>query len=64
VTGAGPCAFRVGALEERLSAKFSPAACDGVTVASEGLNADLHGSAGYRAHLIGVLARRAVAAIA
>lgn len=64
VTGAGPCAFRVGALEERLSAEFSPAACDGVSVSPDGLNGDLHGSAAYRAHLIGVLARRAAAAIA
>jgi carbon-monoxide dehydrogenase medium subunit len=33
-----------------------------VTVPSEGLNSDLHGSAEYRAHLIAVLARRAVEA--
>ncbi|MFO0205406.1 MAG: carbon monoxide dehydrogenase, partial [Betaproteobacteria bacterium] len=36
--------------------------CDGVTVPSANLNSDLHGSAEYRAHLIPVLARRAVAA--
>jgi carbon-monoxide dehydrogenase medium subunit len=62
VTGAAACAFRVKALEERLNAKFAPESCDGVTVPADGLNSDLHGSAEYRAHLIPVLARRAVAA--
>jgi carbon-monoxide dehydrogenase medium subunit len=62
VTGAGPCAFRVKALEDRLNAKFAPESCDGVTISPDGLNSDLHGSAAYRAHLIGVLTRRAVAA--
>ncbi len=64
VTGAGPCAFRVKALEDRLNAKFAPESCDGVTIPPDGLNTDLHGSAEYRAHLIGVLTRRAVAAAA
>jgi carbon-monoxide dehydrogenase medium subunit len=62
VTGAAACAFRVKALEERLNAKFAPESCDGVTIPADGLNSDLHGSAEYRAHLIPVLARRAVAA--
>lgn len=64
VTGAGPCAFRVKALEEKLNAKFAPESCDGVTISPDGLNSDLHGSAEYRAHLIGVLTKRAVAAAA
>lgn len=64
VTGAGPCAFRVKALEDRLSAKFAPQSCDGVAIPADGLNSDLHGSAEYRAHLIGVLTKRAVAAAA
>jgi carbon-monoxide dehydrogenase medium subunit len=64
VTGAGACAFRVKALEDRLNAKFAPEACDGVTISADGLNSDLHGSAEYRAHLIGVLTKRAVAAAA
>jgi len=63
VTGAGPCAFRVKALEDKLAAKFAPESCAGVAVPASGLNSDLHGSAEYRAHLIGVLAQRAVAAI-
>ena len=62
VTGAGPCPFRVKALEDKLAANWSPAACEGVSVPASGLNSDLHGSAEYRAHLIPVLAKRAVAA--
>lgn len=62
VTGAGPCAFRVKALEDKLAASWSPASCDGVKVDASGLNSDLHGSAEYRASLIPVLAKRAVAA--
>jgi carbon-monoxide dehydrogenase medium subunit len=60
-TGAGTCVFRVTALEAALSREWSAAACDGVAVSPDGLNADLHASAAYRAHLIGVLCRRAVA---
>jgi carbon-monoxide dehydrogenase medium subunit len=62
VTGAGSCAFRVPALEAALSKNWSASACDGISVSAEGLNADLHASAAYRAHLIGVLCKRAVAA--
>jgi len=61
VTGAGPCAFRVKALEDKLAASWSPASCDGVKIDPAGLNSDLHGSAEYRAALIPVLAKRAVA---
>jgi carbon-monoxide dehydrogenase medium subunit len=64
VTGAGACAFRVTAFEQALSGRWSLAALDGLVVAADGLNTDLHASAGYRAHLIGVLARRGVAATA
>jgi carbon-monoxide dehydrogenase medium subunit len=52
--------FRASALEEALGKKFAPEACDGVTLSASGLNSDIHGSAEYRAHLIPVLARRAV----
>ena len=61
VTGAGACAFRVRALEEAFAKRFAPEACDGIDVPSTSLNSDIHGSAKYRAHLIAVLARRAVA---
>ena len=62
VTGAGPCVFRVPALEAALSKSWSSAACEGIRVSADGLNSDLHASAAYRAHLIGVLCKRAVAA--
>jgi len=63
VTGAGANGvFRANALETALAANFSPAALDGVSVAASGLNSDLHADADYRAHLIGVMAKRAVAA--
>jgi carbon-monoxide dehydrogenase medium subunit len=52
----------VTAFEEALKKRFSPKSLEGLTVPADGLNSDIHGSAEYRAHLIGVLARRAVAA--
>lgn len=61
VTGAGPVVFRVQALEQALDANWSPSSCDGVTVDASDLNSDLHADAAYRAHLIPVLAKRAVA---
>lgn len=60
VTGAGPCVFRVKAMEEALSKNFSSDAIKDIKVPAEGLNSDIHGSAEYRAHLVGVMARRAV----
>ncbi len=61
VTGAGADGvFRVAAFEEALKKRFSSKLLDGLSVSADGLNSDLHGSAEYRAHLIGVLARRAV----
>jgi len=64
VTGAGPTAFRWVDAENALAGNFSAAAIDGLTVDASGLNADLHASADYRAHLIKVMAKRAVAAMA
>ena len=62
VTGAGSNGvFRAEELETALNANFSPAALDGVAVSASGLNSDIHADADYRAHLIGVMARRAVA---
>lgn len=63
VTGAGGNGvFRVASFEEALKKRFSPKALDGLAVSADGLNSDLHGSAEYRAHLIHVLARRAMEA--
>ncbi len=60
VTGAADAVFRCEPLERALSADFSAAAARAVAIPTEGLNDDLHGSAEYRAHLIPVLAARAV----
>jgi carbon-monoxide dehydrogenase medium subunit len=64
VTGAGPKVFRAAAFEAALGKKFAAASLDGIAVASTDLNADSEASADYRAHLIGVMARRAVQALA
>jgi carbon-monoxide dehydrogenase medium subunit len=62
VTGAGACAFRATALEEALQSDFSAAALDNLTVDASDFNGDIHASPEYRAHLVMVMARRAVAA--
>jgi aerobic carbon-monoxide dehydrogenase medium subunit len=64
VTGAGPCVFRVAEMEQALTSDFSAGALDGIGIDADGLNTDIHASAEYRAHLIGVLAGRAVSRIA
>ena len=61
VTGAAPCVFRVREMEEALARKFAPESLNGIAVAADALSSDIHGSAEYRAHLIPVLARQAVA---
>jgi aerobic carbon-monoxide dehydrogenase medium subunit len=62
VTGAGQDGvFRHAEMEKALSANFSPDAIAGIVTPATGLNSDIHASAEYRAHLIGVMARRAVA---
>ena len=60
VTGAGPGVFRVPEMEAALAKSFSAKALDGVAVKAKGLNSDMHASAEYRAHLITVMAKRAV----
>jgi len=62
VNGAGPCVFRQAGMEKALAATWSADAVAGVKQPAEGLNSDIHGSAEYRAHLVGVMAKRAVAA--
>jgi len=61
VTGAGQSGvFRVPVMEERLTAKFDADAIGGVKIDASNLISDIHAAADYRAHLIGVMARRAV----
>jgi aerobic carbon-monoxide dehydrogenase medium subunit len=65
VTGAGQSGvFRLPAMEAALKANPSAAALGAVKVDASNLNTDIHADADYRAHLIGVMAKRAVAALA
>jgi carbon-monoxide dehydrogenase medium subunit len=62
VTGAGQSGvFRWTDAEKALSASYSASALDSVKLAPSNLLSDVHGNADYRAHLVGVMARRAVA---
>jgi aerobic carbon-monoxide dehydrogenase medium subunit len=62
VTGAAPSVFRVPEMEKALGSKFAPESVANVKVKADGLNSDLHAKADYRAHLVTVMARRAVEA--
>ncbi|MBI1181952.1 MAG: carbon monoxide dehydrogenase [Alphaproteobacteria bacterium] len=64
VTGAGPCVFRQADMEKALSSNFSADALSGITQPADDLNDDIHASAAYRASLVAVGAKRAVAEIA
>jgi aerobic carbon-monoxide dehydrogenase medium subunit len=62
VTGAGANGvFRVKSFEEALKKRFAAKSIEGMTIPANGMNSDIHASAEYRAHLVGVLARRALA---
>ena len=60
VTGAAYCVYRQADMEAALAGDFSSAAIANVAQSASDMNADIHGSAEYRAHLVGVMARRAV----
>jgi carbon-monoxide dehydrogenase medium subunit len=62
VTGAASCVFRASALENALAKSFTPDAAKATTIDASDLNGDLHASPEYRAHLIPIVASRAVAA--
>ncbi|GGG20963.1 carbon monoxide dehydrogenase [Caldovatus sediminis] len=61
INGAGPCVFRQAEMEKALAANWSPDAVANIRQSPDGLNSDIHGSAEYRAHLVTVMAKRAVA---
>ncbi|MCB1447825.1 MAG: xanthine dehydrogenase family protein subunit M [Rhizobiaceae bacterium] len=60
VNGAAACVFRQPDFEAALGRDFSVHALEGLVQAPDGLNNDMHASAAYRAHLVGVAARRAL----
>lgn len=63
VTGASEDGvFRWTDAEAALSADFSVNALDDLSLPADGMISDLHGSGEYRAHLVGVMAKRVVAA--
>ena len=62
VTGAASCVFRMRDMESALSSSFTAEAIEAIAVPDDGFNNDIHGSAEYRAHLVSVMAKRAVMA--
>ena len=61
INGAAPCVFRQSDMEAALGGNWSPEAAASIKQDADGLNSDIHGSAEYRAHLVSVMAKRAVA---
>jgi len=61
VTGAGPGVFRWKQAEAALAKSAKPAALEGIALDASGFNSDLHADAEYRANLVRVMAKRAVA---
>ncbi len=64
VTGAGSAVFRLPEFEQALDADFTADALAGRKIDAAVLNSDIHASAAYRAHLVTVIAQRAVASLA
>ena len=64
VTGAAGNVFRQTDMETALAKNFTADAIESIATDADGFNEDIHASADYRAHLVGVMARRAVAQIA
>jgi len=60
ITGAGSCVFRSKELEEALAKDFSTSAIDNINISNKDLNSDIHASAEYRAHIIKVMAKKAI----
>jgi len=62
INGAAPCVFRQAEMEAALDRNWSADSVAGIKQAADDLNSDIHGSAEYRAHLVTVMAKRAVVA--
>ncbi|WP_138934141.1 FAD binding domain-containing protein [Roseovarius arcticus] len=63
VTGASESGvFRWSEAEAALSGDFSAGALEGLNVPADGMIGDLHGTPEYRAHLVSVMTKRAIAA--
>lgn len=60
VNGAGPGVFRQPEMEAALAANWSPDAVAGIRQSPDDLLSDIHGGAEYRAHLVTVMAKRAI----
>jgi len=60
ITGAGNSVYRSKDLESTLSNNFSVSAINNIIISSEGLNSDIHASAEYKAHIIKVMAKKAL----
>lgn len=63
VTGAGGSVFRVAEMEAALGRSATVDSVAGIKVPAAKLNSDLHATAEYRAHLVTVMTKRAVAAL-
>ena len=65
MTGAGENGvFRWVEAEGALGSQLSPAALDALSVSTDGMMSDMHADAEYRAHLVKVMAKRAVGQLA
>lgn len=63
ITGAAASVFRHSGMESKLGRHFSVAAIDGISIDPAELNEDMHASQDYRAALVPVMARRAIASM-
>jgi len=60
VTGVEGCVFRCNKIEKALTDNFSESSIDNINISSNGFNSDIHASAEYRAHIIKVMAKKAI----
>ena len=63
ITGAKSCVYRSNEIEDALSKNFSSLAIDNIVIPSKNLNSDIHASAEYRAHMIKVMAKKALSSL-